>query len=336
MMWISALFSVATAHPFESQFVGHKVHVTVEPDQVLVQLSIEVPLPLVERSYQEGGSATDKEAWLSDWMTELQEDIQEHTWLEINRERESVWSKVEHQPPMWRESSKFLVFDSLLTSTLNTPLQTPLQTLVLLDQILIAEPSVYWSEVEVDRGLLILDTDQIEWQANGRYTTHLKRWSMEESQREIRLLCDTTSPTQHIAKFWEQYVLGEPSLQGLKEAYLPRDWWREWKVGHTPWWLGVVSLVLAVFFGSKSDRSTLGLTAIMGSALLLLPVLPFTYRVGIIVLLLLGLFDRDKRWGACACALMVACRPSWIVLIFCILGYFGHKMVLLGVNGKKT
>ncbi len=331
LMWICTLLSVATAHPFESQFVGHKVHLTVEPDKISVQMLIEVPLPLVERSYQESGSATDKEAWLSGWMAEVQSDIQEHTWLDINGQRRA-WSNVAHQSPMWRESSKFLVFDSQLTVTLSDPLQT----MVLLDQILIAEPSVYWNDVEVDREILIMDTDQIEWQSNGRYTTHSKRWSMKESQREIRLLCDTEVLTVQLATLWEQYALGEPSLQSLKDAYLPRDWWREWKVGRTPWWLAVVSLGLALFCGSKGGRFSFVLAFILGILIGLLPVLPFVYRVGSIALLLMGTFDRRTRWGWCVAALMMVCRPSWFVWTFYVLGYFGHKMVSIKGNDKKT
>ena len=50
----------------------------------------------------------------------------------------------------------------------------------------IGEPSVYWFDAQLSRDIVVLATDTIEVN-NDRYKTHLKRWEMEESRREIRL-----------------------------------------------------------------------------------------------------------------------------------------------------
>ena len=49
------LVSMAWGHPFESQFVGHKSALKVHSTHLELAFDLEIPLPLVERAYQESG-----------------------------------------------------------------------------------------------------------------------------------------------------------------------------------------------------------------------------------------------------------------------------------------
>ena len=110
--------SMAWGHPFESQFVGHKSTIEVYPTHLEVSFDLEVPLPLVERAYQESGHP-DKKEWLSGWIGDQQIEIEQNLWLDINLVRQSEWSEVEHSTPMWKEESKFLVFSTILTTSID-------------------------------------------------------------------------------------------------------------------------------------------------------------------------------------------------------------------------
>ena len=111
-------------------------------------------------------------------MREQQLEIEQNLWLEINGVRQSTWTDAVHGAPMWKEESKFLVF----TTTLEYQSPEDIQSILLLDQVFIGEPSVYWFDAQLSRDIVVLATDTIEVN-NDRYKTHLKRWEMEESRR---------------------------------------------------------------------------------------------------------------------------------------------------------
>ncbi len=311
---LSCLVSLALGHPFESQFVGHKSEIQTSTDRLVLRLEVEVPLPLVERSFQES-KQTDKKQWLSDWMLEMQSDITENVWLELNQERLTTWSGVEHQQPMWRESSKFLVFSTTFTQ----PLSANVEQILVLDQVLIGEPSVFWREVTLSRSVQVLDTDQIVFTDKGTYTTHLQRWEMEEQRREFRMVVDMNDIWQHCDTWWDVYILGEDRVQGLKQTVVPVDTWREWKTGKTPLWLGLMVLVGTWFLGrrmSSKHRWYLVIISILMSGLLL----PVPYRFGILIFCGVGSLVPRLRLLCGGLAGCVILYPSWVLGL--AMGYF--------------
>ena len=320
LLWV-CVESVLWAHPFESQFVGHKVHLLVLEHRLEATIELEVPLPLVERAFQESGQA-DKAEWLSDWMLEQQADMASNLWLDINEQRISQWDFVEHSSPMWQESSKFLLFKSRLSFT--TP--SPLKSALILDQIWLGEQSVFWTNVDVTRSVKVLATDQIEWTKANRYTTRLKRWSMEERQREVRLSLDSNVLTHKIDAWWSTTVLNKESVQSLKSAVLTKDLWREWKLGETPWWLAILSSIFALVFGGQGTKISMLLVVLCGCGLSLSPVLPLRLRLSIMVLLGVLSIVQRLRWQSLGVLLCILCYPSWIVACGWGLGHLFYSV----------
>lgn len=304
---LSCLVSLALGHPFESQFVGHKSEIEVSTEQLVLRLEIEVPLPLVERSFQESNQ-TDKKQWLSDWMLEMQSDMESHLWLELNQERLSKWNGVEHQHPVWKDSSKFLVF----STTFRQPLYPDVEQILVLDQVLIGEPSVFWREVTLSKSVQVLDTDQILLTERGTYTTHLQRWEMEDQRREFRMVVDMNAIWQHCENWWDRLVLGQDRVQTLKQAFLPVDTWRDWKTGQTPLWLGLMVLVSTLFIGSRMPRNHRWYLVVM-SILMSGILLPISYRFGVLILCGLGLLFPRFRLLCCGWACCVILYPSLLL-----------------------
>lgn len=117
-------------------------------------------------------------------MTELQSDIRTQWLMEWNGERRQ-WQAAQCMDPVLQEASSFLVFKCELSVSSDEPLET----LSLLDQILIAEPSVYWTSVDLSRSIRLLETDRLAWsdEEQTRYKSTLDRWQMESVSREVRL-----------------------------------------------------------------------------------------------------------------------------------------------------
>lgn len=308
-----ALVPIAWGHPFESQFVGHKSTLEVHPTHLELEFDLEIPLPLVERAYQESGQA-DKRVWFSDWMRIQQLDMEEYLWLEVNDIRQAAWTNVVHEQPAWKEEAKFLVF----RATLDYRAPEEIQSILLLDQVFIGEPSVYWHDIQLSRDIVVLATDTIE--INGdRYKTHLKRWEMEESRREVRLAI-AQSLWSRLDGWWRCTVLSQSSIQTMKEAFLPQDVWRSWTLGKTPLWIGIFSVVMVIVTAVKGTyKSTVGLclVALAGSTM---PVLPVNFRLTLIGLISLGLFNRRWCTTVLGCVLILICQPSWVLMVGLLLG----------------
>jgi len=310
---LMALVSVASGHPFESQFVGHKSTLEVHSTHLELEFDLEIPLPLVERAYQESGQ-TDKRVWFSDWMRLQQQDMEEYLWLEVNGIRQAAWTSVVHEQPMWKEEAKFLVF----RATLDYRVPEEIQSILLLDQVFIGEPSVYWHDIQLSRDIVVLATDTIE--INGdRYKTHLKRWEMEESRREIRLVI-SQSVWSRLDGWWRCIILNQASIQTMKEAFLPQDVWRAWTLGNTPLWVGIVSICMVIVTAVKGTyKSTVGLcfVALLWSAV---PVLPVKLRLTLIALISLGLINRRGWTIVFGGMLILICQPSWVLMLGLLLG----------------
>ena len=241
-MWWLILWSLVYAHPFEAQFVGHKTQLQVHPNELILHTSVEVPIKLIESYFQSSGEQS-KRDWLQGWMDQLTEDISKHWLIDVNQQMES-WQSSKCKEPELREDSTFLVF----TCTLSIPLQLVRTELVLVDQILIEEPSVYWKQISIAQSIDVLSTDQIEWKnkERTRYATHLERWEMEESQREIRLIFDSNWINQ-LDGWWRQNIWMESSNRSLQQSVLNVDWWRHWTLGQVHWVLVCAVCTLTLF-----------------------------------------------------------------------------------------
>jgi hypothetical protein len=328
LLWL-CVESILGAHPFESQFVGHKVHVLLSEHRLDATIELEVPMPLVERAFQESGQVN-KTEWLSEWMHAQQLEMVNNLWLDINEERKPQWDVIEHSPPMWQESSNFLVFESRLSCTI----VPPLTSVLLLDQIWLGEQSVFWTEVDIERSVNVLATDQIEWTSNNRYTTRLKRWSMEERQREIRLSLDPNELTHKIDAWWSTAVLNKESMRSLKSAVLPKDFWREWKLGETPWWLAILSGICALLCGVQGSKRSSLLVVLFGSGLSVIPVLPWKLRIGTMLVLGCITIVYRLRWYSIGLLLCILCYPSWIIAVGCMLGFLSISVKKWSVSKK--
>ena len=327
---LALMISVLWAHPFESQFVGHKIHLLVSKHRVEATFELEVPLPLVERAFKESGQA-DKEVWLADWMIEQQSDMVNNLWLDINGTRIQTWSLVEHSPPMWQESSKFLVFENH-QSFVSTD---PLESVSVLDQVWLGEQSVYWTEVDVTRWVKVLATDQIEWTTSNRYTTRLKRWSMEERQREVRLAVDSNEPIQQMDAWWSTIVLKKEGVQSLKKSFIPRDFWREWILGQTPWWLALLSFILAVGASTRGKLRSATVVALLGCGLSAISIVPLEFRVGVMMLVGVASIVQRIRWEAIGFLLCMLCYPSWIVVVGWAFGLLCNSVKKWSIDKKN-
>ena len=313
MLTWASFVSMAWGHPFESQFVGHKNTLEIHPTHLELEFSLEVPLPLVERAYRESGPVN-KKIWLDEWMREQQKDIEQNIWLEIDGVRHSTWTKTMHEPPMWKEESNFLVF----TSTLEYQSSKDIQSILLLDQVFIGEPSVYWLDAQISRGLVVLATDTIEVDGD-RYTTHLKRWEMEESRREVRLSMYHSIWTR-LDAWWNATILHQEPLQTIKEAFLPQDVWKAWTLGKTPLWIGMLSLFLGVVSGIKGYLRSTVMVCLMALVVSIVPVLPVHLRLSLIVVSACGVLH--NRWWptVLGCMMVLICQPSWILIAPLMLG----------------
>lgn len=328
LLWI-CIESILWAHPFESQFVGHKVHVVVKEHRLDATIELEVPLPLVERAFKESGQVK-KAAWLSKWMLAQQVEMANNLWLDINEQRIPEWDVIEHSPPMWQESSSFLVFESRLSYAI----LSPLRSVLLLDQIWLGEQSVFWTEVDIGRSVNVLATDQIEWTNSNRYTTRLKRWSMEERQREVRLSLDPNGLTHKMDAWWSTTVLKKESVQSLKTAVLPKDIWREWKLGATPWWLAILSGVFALSCGGQGTKRLMLLVIVFGCGLSLIPVLPWKLRLGTMIVLGSLTIVQRLRFQSVGLLLCILCYPSWVVAVGWGLGCLLYSVKKWSINKK--
>ena len=306
--------SVALAHPFQSQFVGHKSTLEIYPNRLTVSFDLEVPLPLVERAFQESGHSNKKQ-WLTDWMSDQQADIEENLWLEVDGIRQSQWGQVSHDRPMWKEESKFLVF----SVTLEHASDQDMGSILLLDQVLIGEPSVYWTNIALDNHLVVYATDTIEINDRNRYSTHLKRWEMEEQRREIRLTLGNPF-WKRIDGWWRHNILRKSEFVTVKEAFLPMDTFREWKLGNTPFWIGILSVLLAVIVGYKThwkEHTSLNIIALSG---LFVPTLPSTVRLAAMGFLICCMPFIRFRWVLVGICAIVLCDPSWVLLAGFVVG----------------
>lgn len=318
--------TAAFAHPFESQFVGHKSTLEIHPNHLTVSFDLEVPLPLVERAFQESGH-TDKKQWLQDWMVEQQNDIEENLWLEVDGVRQSQWGQVSHDRPMWKEASKFLVFSVSLEHTENKDMSS----ILMLDQVLIGEPSVYWTDIALSNDLVVYATDTIDLKEGNRYSTHLKRWEMEEQRREVRLVLGRPF-WKTVDGWWRQNVLQQSALFTVKDTFLPVDSWNEWRLGNTPFWIGILSLLIAAVSGCNSHWKANIILSLVAISSVFLPLLPSTIRLGSLCGLLLCLSFVRFRWAVVGMCLIVVCHPSWILLGGFLVG--GSINCLINVDKK--
>ena len=308
-----SLVSISWGHPFESQFVGHKSTLAISPTHLEVSFDLEIPLPLVERAYQESGH-TNKRQWLSDWIHQQQNEIEQNLWLDVNSIRQHEWNDVEHSTPIWKEESKFLVFSTILKHQS----MEGFESLLLLDQVFIGEPSVYWTDVLLARQIVVVATDTIDLNGN-RYTTHLKRWEMEDSRREVRIAMKD-SMWSRLEAWWQSVVLKQDEFRTMKEAFLPQDTWRLWMVGETPLLVGLISILIGVVAGIKGSLRTSSVLAVLALCSLAVPVLPVSFRLTLMVLLVLILPKKPIRMVALGALALLLCQPSWILLPAVIVG----------------
>lgn len=305
--------SMAWGHPFESQFVGHKSTLEIYPTHLELSFDLEIPLPLVDRAYQESGH-TNKKQWLSDWIHEQQNEIEQNLWLDINSIRQHEWNEVEHSIPMWKEESKFLVFSTILKHRS----VEGFQSLLLLDQVFIGEPSVYWTDVQLAREIVVVATDTID--VNGsRYTTHLKRWEMEDSRREVRIAMKD-STWRRLEAWWHTVVLNQGEMRTMKEAFLPHDAWRLWTIGKTPLWVGLVSILLGVVTGFKGTFKASSVLGVLVLFSLTVPVLPSTIRLTLMGISVLLLGQKHIRIVSLGVLALLLCQPGWILIPPIIVG----------------
>ena len=320
---------MAWGHPFESQFVGHKSTVEIHPTHLELSFDLEVPLPLVERAYQESGH-TDKKQWLSDWIGDQQTEIERNLWLDINSVRQPEWSEIEHGIPMWKEESKFLVF----STTLRHHSVDRFQSLLLLDQVFIGEPSVYWTDVRLAREIVVVETDTIELNGS-RYTTHLRRWEMEETRREMRLTMKD-SIWSRLDTWWQTVVLNQDGIRTMKEAFIPQDAWRLWTLGQTPLWVGLVSILLGMVTGIKGTLKISLILCLLAAGSIAVPVFPVSLRLMVMGVLMVVLLQRRGRLIALGTLILLLCQPGWVLVPSIIIGlllkrfFFGHKMTSCG------
>ena len=307
------LISMAWAHPFESQFVGHKSTLEIYPTHVQLKFDLEIPLPLVERAYQQSGQL-DKNQWLGEWLREQKDEMEQNLWLEINAVPQSGWTDTVHDVPIWKEESRFLVF----TATFQHESPDEIQSILLLDQVFIGEPSVYWLDIQLARDIVILATDTIEVHGD-RYKTHLKRWEMEESRREVRLAMNRSTWSK-LNAWWQETILKQEPQQTMKAAFLPGDTWRAWNLGKTPLWLGICSVLLGVFSGSKATFRATALVCAAAAIMSFVPVLPVNLRVTLIALVGLGLIHKQWRFSFLGVMLVLICHPSWLLIVATMMG----------------
>ena len=314
--------SMAWGHPFESQFVGHKSTMEIYPTHLELSFDLEVPLPLVERAYQESGHP-DKKEWLSDWIGDQQTEIVQNLWLDVNLVRQPEWSEVEHGMPMWKEDAKFLVFSTTLRHHSNEGFRSVL----LLDQVYIGEQSVYWTDVLLAREMVVVATDTIE--LNGtRYSTHLKRWEMEEARREVRIAM-RESIWSRLDGWWQSEVLSQDSMQTMKEAFLPQDAWRLWTVGKTPLMVGIFSMFIGLVIGIKGTLKKTSLVCLLAVLSSTLPVLPASFRLAVMGVLVLGSFQSRARLLALGSCALLLCQPGWVLVPSLILGILVKKFAMV-------
>ena len=318
------LISMAWSHPFESQFVGHKSTLEIYPTHVQLEFDLEIPLPLVERAYQQSGQL-DKNQWLGEWLRDQQDEIEQNLWLEINTVRQSGWTDTVHDVPMWKEESRFLVF----TAKFQHESMDEIQSILLLDQVFIGEPSVYWLDIQLAREIVILATDTIEVDGD-RYKTHLKRWEMEESRREVRLAMNR-SAWSRLNAWWQETILDQAPQQTMKEAFLPADTWRAWTLGKTPLWLGLCSVLLGVFSGVKGTFKVTASVWAAAAIMSFVPVIPVNLRVTLIALFGLGLIHKHWRFSFLGVMLVLICHPSWPLIVATLMGV-GLKMFVSDIK----
>ena len=213
-----------------------------------------------------------------------------------------------------KEESNFLVF----TSILEYRSSTDIQSILLLDQVFIGEPSVYWLDAQLSRELVVLATDMME--VNGdRYTTHLKRWEMEESRREVRISMYHSVWTR-LEGWWETIILHQESLQTIGEAFLTQDVWKAWTLGKTPLWVGIFSVLLGVVSGIKGTFRSTSLVCLIALVVFVFPVFPVNLRLALIGVGACGLLHNRWWTTVLGCMLVMICQPSWILIAPLMLG----------------
>ena len=330
MWWLVTGWTVQ-AHPFQEQFVGHRNAFVIHPNQLDLTTTIEVPIQLLERYFQQS-TQVNKREWLEAWMVEIQSDISEQWVLEINGQRRD-WSQTTCLEPTFKESSKFLVF----TCDMHLVESSGLETLLMLDQILIDEPSVYWTSVDLDRSIQILETDRIQWsnKERTRYTSTLERWQMENTARETRVVMKSNDWLTYLESMWNTHLYQAPNQITLTQSVLPMDWLKHWKRKEIPWWMGGVLMVIGLIGGWYNQHPRVAL--MLPPMIFLMPVMPWRWHTAMIVLLLLsGVFDRQRCWIWWWMGLAMVLKPLWWISIVWVMFNFGHILVFLPKKSRNT
>ena len=330
-MWWLVVGSTVQAHPFQEQFVGHRNEFIVLSNQVKLTTTIEVPIQVLERYFQES-AVVNKREWLEDWIVEIQSDMSEQWVFEVNGYRRQ-WDQSTCIEPTFKESSKFLVF----TCNMQFDQTFDLETLLMLDQVLIDEPSVYWTSVELERSIQVLETDRIQWSnpEQTRYTSTLDRWQMEHTARETRLSLKPNDWFTYLESAWNIQVYQASNHVPLTQAILPRDWLNIWKRKQIPWWTGGVLFVVG-FLGVPSNRYP-SLALVLPVMLFWMPDLPWRWHTGLIVFsILCGILDRSRRWLWWWMGLACVLNPLWWISIVWSLFNFGHILVFLSKESRNT
>ena len=234
-----------------------------------------------------------------------------------------------HSTPMWKEESKFLVFSVDLT--FENP--DPLNSILILDQVLIGEPSVYWTDVLLTRDLVVTNTDAIIVN-DSSYRTHLKRWEMEDSRRELRLTIDSRLWNQ-LDALWQCHILKQDSLQSAKEAFLPQDTLLVWKRGETPLWIGLFSILFVWSAGYKSSTMVRLMIVVFGIGMSIVPLLPVDFRYIALLTCLLGLIFRPIRWLSLGLCGLFLTHPTWVGVGSVVLGSFHHLCTMVIFRSKN-
>ena len=136
------------------------------------------------------------------------------------------------------------------------------------------------------REIIVVATDTIDLNGS-RYTTHLKRWEMEEARREVRIAM-TDSIWSRLDAWWQTVVLKQDKLRTMKEAFLPQDAWRLWTVGKTPLSVGLISIFLGMVTGIKGTLKTSSIVCLLAGVSFAVPVLPVSLRLTLMGILILG------------------------------------------------
>jgi hypothetical protein len=252
--------------------------------------------------------------------------------LEVNGQRRQ-WSESSCLEPTFKESSKFLVF----TCEMHVVETSGLDSLLMLDQILLDEPSVYWTSVELDRAIHVVETDRIQWSnpERTRYTSTLERWQMENTARETRLAMDVNDWNTGLESAWNRHVYQASERISLTQSVLPTDWSKMWKRKHIHWWMAGLFFLMGFWGASRNRHPRLAL--LLPPMMLLMPDLPWRWHTTVIVVAVLcGGVDRQRCWIWWWMALAMALMPLWWVSLVWTLLNFGHILVSFSTGTRNT